>query len=103
RVTHRRDSARFGGMRTAPRSEVSRRYPIGAELADGGTHFRVWAPAANRLTLVLDSERGELAMEPEAGGYFNLFVRGLGAGARYQLRLDDRPELHADPMSRFQP
>ena len=88
-------------MRTAPRSEVARRYPIGAELADGGTHFRVWAPAAKRLTLLTGG--GELEMEPEAGGYFNLFVRGLGAGALYQLRLDDRPELHADPMSRFQP
>jgi len=90
-------------MRTAPRSEVARRYPIGAELADGGTHFRVWAPAAKRLTLVLESPQREIAMEPEAGGYFNLFVRGLPAGTLYRLRLDDRPELHADPMSRFQP
>ncbi len=88
-------------MGAAPRSWVARRYPIGAELADDGVHLRVWAPAAKRLTLVLEDR--DVAMEPEAGGYFNTFVRGLGPGARYQLRIDDRPELHADPMSRFQP
>ena len=38
--------------------------------ADGGTHFRVWAPAAKQLTLVIDGR--EVAMEPEAGGYFSL-------------------------------
>jgi len=81
---------------------VARRYPIGAELAEGGVHFRVWAPAARRLAVVLEDRR-EIALEASGDGYFARFVDGLGAGARYRFRLDDRPELHADPASRFQP
>jgi maltooligosyltrehalose trehalohydrolase len=39
----------------------------------------------------------------EEGGYFSGEVAGIGAGALYRLRLDARPELLADPASRFQP
>jgi maltooligosyltrehalose trehalohydrolase len=81
---------------------VARRYPIGAELAEGGVHFRVWAPAARRLAVVLEDRR-EVALEPERGGYFAGYVAGIGAGTHYRFRLDDRPDLHADPASRFQP
>jgi len=81
---------------------VTRRYPIGAELAAQGVHFRVWAPAAEQLTLAIEGER-EITLEPEAGGYFSGLVEGLGAGARYRFRLDGSRDLHADPMSRFQP
>jgi maltooligosyltrehalose trehalohydrolase len=81
---------------------VARRYPIGAELAEGGVHFRVWAPAAQRLAVVLEDRR-EVALEPEHGGYFAGHIAGIGAGAHYRFRLDDRPEVHADPASRFQP
>ena len=81
---------------------VARRYPIGAELAEGGVHFRVWAPAARRVALVLEDRR-EVALETSTGGYFARFVDGIGAGAHYRFRLDDHPDLHADPASRFQP
>ena len=83
---------------------VARRYPIGAELAEGGVAFRVWAPSARRVALVLDDKhRREVALEASDGGYFARFVDGIGAGTHYRYRLDDRPELHADPASRFQP
>jgi len=81
---------------------VARRYPIGAELSEGGVQFRVWAPAARRVALVL-GDRREVPLEPEDDGYFSRFVDGLGAGAHYRFRLDGAPELHADPASRFQP
>jgi len=81
---------------------VTRRYPIGAELAAQGVHFRVWAPAAEQLALAIEGER-EITLEPEAGGYFSGLVAGLGAAARYRFRLDGSRDLHADPMSRFQP
>jgi maltooligosyltrehalose trehalohydrolase len=81
---------------------VARRYPIGAELAEGGVHFRVWAPAARRLAVVLEDRR-EVPLEPERGGYFAGHIAAIGPGTHYRFRLDDGPELLADPASRFQP
>ncbi|HUS32991.1 MAG TPA: malto-oligosyltrehalose trehalohydrolase [Kofleriaceae bacterium] len=81
---------------------MSRRLPIGAEIAEGGVHFRVWAPAWKQVTLVLEGPvRREIALEPEAHGYHARFVDGIGAGERYRFRLGD--QLHADPASRAQP
>jgi maltooligosyltrehalose trehalohydrolase len=95
------------GTSTAPREGVTgvqRLLPIGAELTEGGVHFRVWAPAWQRVTLVLEAPAPrEIPLRAEAGGYHVLFVDGLAAGARYRFRLGERPELHADPVSRYQP
>ena len=82
--------------------------PLGAHLAnDGhadGVQFRVWAPDADAVTLVLDSEGGRRAeMDPAGHGYFEHFAEGLGAGARYRFHLDGQPEPFPDPASRFQP
>lgn len=84
---------------------VSRTRPVGAELlTDGerGTHFRVWAPTHERVTLVVEPKR-EIAMHREGDGYHAVFASGVGAGARYRFRLGADPSLHADPASRFQP
>ena len=43
----------------------------------------------------------EIAMEPEAGGYFTAHLRGASPGLRYRFRLGD--QRCADPASRFQP
>ena len=68
---------------------VRRRYPIGAELMEGGVHFRVWAPAAKKLTLVLESpEPRELALRAEDGGYHSLLVDTLTAGVRIRRKLN---------------
>jgi hypothetical protein len=38
-----------------PMSHVKRRYPIGAELiGENQTHFRVWAPKARKVDVVLE-------------------------------------------------
>jgi maltooligosyltrehalose trehalohydrolase len=77
---------------------------IGAELVttpEQGVHFRVWAPAARRVTVVLDDR--EVVLAAEANGYAAGLVAGLAAGARYRFRLDDSKELLPDPASRFQP
>ncbi|HUE50497.1 MAG TPA: malto-oligosyltrehalose trehalohydrolase, partial [Candidatus Dormibacteraeota bacterium] len=57
---------------------ISRRYPIGAELiGPNQTHFRVWAPKANDVDLVLeesarkDAKRTFHPLEHEDGGYFS--------------------------------
>ncbi|MGE5182960.1 MAG: alpha-amylase family glycosyl hydrolase, partial [Acidobacteriota bacterium] len=81
---------------------MRRRLPIGAELVEGGAHFRVWAPSWRAVTLVVEAPAPrEVALEPEAGGYFAAHVPGLAAGARYRFRLGD--QLCADPASRCQP
>ena len=86
-------------MIVAARCAVSngnrRRYPIGAELIDGGVHFRVWAPSREALAVVIDGKA--FPLEREAGGYFAGFVDGARAGTLY--RFGELP----DPASRFQP
>jgi maltooligosyltrehalose trehalohydrolase len=88
-------------------SHGKRRYPIGAELIGSDQiHFRVWAPKAQHVDLVLeenaakDSQRTFHALEPEEGGYFSGSVNA-GAGTRYWFRVNN--SLYPDPASRFQP
>jgi maltooligosyltrehalose trehalohydrolase len=86
-----------------------RRYPIGAEfIGDGRTHFRVWAPKAKRLDVVLESspedeaERTFHPLEAESGGYFSGAI-AAEAGAFYRFRVNEAESFHPDPASRFQP
>lgn len=81
-------------------SQIRRRRAIGAELLEGGVHFRVWAPKAARAGVVIDG--AEFLLEPEGKGYFAVAVRGAGAGTLYRYRLDGG-ESFPDPASRFQP
>ena len=79
-----------------------RRLPVGAEpCADGGAHFRVWAPHARTVEVVTEPGAA-VELEPEGSGYFAGRVAGAAAGARYRYRLDHQVML-ADPASRFQP
>ena len=77
-----------------------RRLPVGAEVFEGGVHFRVWAPRASRVDVVTDTGLAPLARED--GGYFAGLVRELAAGARYRFALDGGPAV-PDPASRSQP
>jgi maltooligosyltrehalose trehalohydrolase len=89
---------------------ISRRYPIGAELiAPNQTSFRIWAPKARDVDLVLEESAEKNAkrlfqpLEREEGGYFS-GAADVGAGALYRFRVDDnREHFHPDPASRFQP
>ncbi len=78
-----------------------RRLPVGAEPVEGNIHFRVWAPAARELAVIVLGG-GERQLQPEPDGYFSGWVEGASAGARYGYRLD-RGEVRPDPVSRFQP
>src|SRR5213592_2967976 len=88
---------------------MQRRYPIGAEIiSENKTHFRVWAPKANVLEVVVESsvERSakrtfhSLTREPD--DYFSGIV-SCGAGTRYRFRLNGSEDFHPDPASRLQP
>src|SRR5437764_634645 len=37
------------------RTEFRRRLPVGAEVGDGATHFRVWTPCRRRVEVVLEA------------------------------------------------
>ena len=55
-------------------ASTERKFPLGAEVRDGGAHFRVWAPQCQRVEVVLlgadgQSERQVLPLEAEEGGY----------------------------------
>jgi maltooligosyltrehalose trehalohydrolase len=79
----------------------ARRRSVGAELVDGGVHFRVWAPAHRQVAVVIGGR--EHTLDAEAGGYFSGLVGEARAGTRYRFRLGDDASAWPDPASRFQP
>jgi maltooligosyltrehalose trehalohydrolase len=78
--------------------------PFGAEVRDGGTtRFRLWAPAARRLELVLGLPPAQRAvpMAPLEGGWHECLARAP-AGSRYAYRIDGG-RIVPDPASRANP
>lgn len=72
---------------------------FGATLTADGASFRLWAPAAKRVDLLLDKPypltRGE-------GGWFAAAISGTKAGARYKFRIDGGIDV-PDPAAAFHP
>jgi maltooligosyltrehalose trehalohydrolase len=88
-------------------SHVKRRYPIGAELVgENQAHFRVWAPKAREVDVVLENaSEGKPKLCPltaEPRGYFS-GAADAGAGTRYRFRVNGAENCYPDPASRFQP
>jgi maltooligosyltrehalose trehalohydrolase len=80
------------------------RLPFGANVVEGGVEFRVWAPASRTVDVVVYGPDVE-AVHPltaEEDGWFAGRVEGIGAGARYRWRLDEK-DAFPDPASRSQP
>ncbi|MBK6849553.1 MAG: malto-oligosyltrehalose trehalohydrolase [Proteobacteria bacterium] len=82
---------------------------LGATVTTGGTRFRVWAPQARHVDLVVEDPScggaGPLAprrLSAAGDGLHELFAPDLGAGTRYRFRLDGQ-RLFPDPASRYQP
>jgi|SRR6185312_10226305 len=65
-----------------------------------GTQFRVWAPNAARVEVIIRGRRERL--EPIGAGIFGGLVSKAAAGDDYAYSLDGGPPL-PDPVSRFQP
>lgn len=72
---------------------------VGVRLTNTGASFRLWAPAAARVDLLLDKPQ---PMKRLDDGWFGVDVDGVRAGARYRYRIDDKLDV-PDPASRFQP
>jgi maltooligosyltrehalose trehalohydrolase len=73
--------------------------PFGPLIAPESVVFRLWAPGAKRVELLLDKT---YEMRPSDDGWFKLTVPGTCPGARYRFRIDGEIEV-PDPASRFQP
>ena len=80
--------------------------PFGAELdAEGGARFRLWAPSAKQVDLVLQSAATTAAIQTLQrldDGWYELRLPGIGAGARYRYRIDGELDV-PDPAARFNP
>ena len=74
---------------------------FGASLGDYGTTFRVWAPDAAGLDVVLESG-ARFAAVKDAAGFFSATLPDAGHGTRYRFAMDGGMPL-PDPASRFQP
>lgn len=69
-------------------------------LDDERVRFRLWAPEARDLEVVIDGARHPMTAVGE--GWFEAGVSGLRHGARYRFRLPDGSEV-IDPAAHFQP
>ena len=74
-------------------------WKFGPRLTTDGASFRLWAPAAKRVDLLLENSH---AMRRGDDGWFFADVPGVRAGARYKFRIDDDIDV-PDPASAFQP
>jgi len=72
---------------------------FGARPTADGASFRLWAPAAKRVDLLLKKSQ---AMQRGEDGWFSADVPGAKAGSRYKFRVDDEIDV-PDPASAFQP
>jgi maltooligosyltrehalose trehalohydrolase len=68
-------------------------------LTKDGALFRLWAPVAKRVDLLLDKPH---AMKRGDDGWYFAEVSGARAGTRYKFRIDDEIDV-PDPASAFQP
>ena len=77
--------------------------PFGAEMQlDGAVRFRVFAPDATAMDLVLEDHGGAHAMRRDADGWFELTTPLAREGTQYRFRLPNGSAV-PDPASRYQP
>ena len=73
---------------------------FGPLLSAAGVTFRLWAPAAREVTLLL-GEHDRLPMRRH-GEWFEAHAGDAGPGTRYRFNIDSELDI-ADPASHFQP
>jgi maltooligosyltrehalose trehalohydrolase len=78
---------------------MSRAAQFGPELTADGTTFRLWAPAARRVELLLDRP---YPMQALPDGWYEIAIAGARAGTLYKFRIDGEIDV-PDPASAFQP
>ena len=79
----------------------SKTLPFGADVRDGRTCFRVWAPTAQAVSLLIEDSGEAVDMQARPGGWFELETDRAPPGAAYRYRLPDGAAV-PDPASRAQ-
>ena len=72
---------------------------FGSKLTPSGASFRLWAPAAKHVEVLLENPR---PLRRSDHGWFSTEIAGVKAGTRYKFRIDDEIDI-PDPASAFQP
>jgi maltooligosyltrehalose trehalohydrolase len=78
-----------------------------ADLGDGRTRFRVWAPFAEGVELhIVAPDEHRVPMDKRPQGYFQTELTSIAPSSRYLYRLfhrENQPLARPDPASRYQP
>ncbi len=87
------------------KTQLSRPYPLGANLIENGCNFAIHAPHAENIRLALFSDQNDyIAVElpNRYAGIHHTFVPGVRAGQRYGYLVDtdNGPLLLSDPYAR---
>ncbi|SFV28477.1 maltooligosyltrehalose trehalohydrolase [Devosia crocina] len=80
----------------------SHKMRFGAEVRNGGTRFKIWAPKCKTMQLRIKGRRKLIDLEAVDDGWHRLDVDGVKAGDLYKFVLPDGQEI-PDPASRHQP
>jgi len=75
---------------------------MGAVPCAQGTQFRIWAPDARKVDVVIDGKNFRYPLGAEEDGYFSGFLQEARVGTIYKFSLDGG-EAFPDPASRYQP
>ncbi|MGH6608704.1 MAG: alpha-amylase family glycosyl hydrolase, partial [Burkholderiaceae bacterium] len=75
-----------------------RALPFGAMVEHDGVRFRLWAPAARSVDLVIDDTHQPMSRADD--GFFEIVSQSARAGTRYRYRIDGELQV-PDPASRF--
>jgi maltooligosyltrehalose trehalohydrolase len=77
--------------------------PFGASVCeDGSVRFRLWAPNAKRVDVLIENSDVVLPLARKDGGWFELTTQDATCGTRYFFQIDGGMKV-PDPASRFQP
>ncbi len=94
-----------GGTNVAMAVTYRHDMPFGAQLSDGGVRFRLYAPNAKHVDVIITDAAAErrLPLMPDGDGWFETLDDRARAGTRYAFSLDGAALRVPDPASRFQP
>jgi maltooligosyltrehalose trehalohydrolase len=87
------------GFSGVPQGDISF---VGAKPTPDGIYFRVWAPTADRLEVVLVDRQLRIPLASEIDGYHSGLVDKAVTGDTYKLSIDGG-DAFPDPASRYQP
>lgn len=83
-------------------SNRTARLSLGAIVRKDEVAFRLWAPKATSVSLVLYPDERRVPLNQSGEGYFETIVPDVGPGTIYRYLIDGQ-HLFPDPASRFQP